>query len=335
MPKFIRKKNSINISVDFIERYIFETNPTYIIVYIYALRLAADNLCVDYDYIAKKLRLLQSDVVKAFEYWEENGMVIFDGDNIIFVESDENISVKTENISTFNKNIKNNEENIGYNNAKTYDENKNYDNLEVSNDIQLNQLLSDMLEKTQELMGRPLNTNEIHTLYSIYEQLNLPPQVIVLLVEFCVSKKKSNMNYIEKVAVSWSEKDITTLEKALKFLEDEKSKKDLLNELKKIFQIYDRNFTEMEEEVIINWITNYNMDVELIKYAYEITIMNTNKFSVQYMDKILERWHRENIFTLEDAKTSGERFKQNQGKYDTYSNAPYDYKDLENREWKK
>ncbi|MCH5184831.1 MAG: DnaD domain protein [Oscillospiraceae bacterium] len=345
MPKFKQKKNSVSIGFDFMEKYLSSADPTYIVVYIYALGLAAEDIEMSIEDIAERLNMAGADVAGAFEFWQSEGVFSVNGETVIFNEISQNKNLfpgKSNKIPEVGGKTGNKAEKITspssgaeHTNNK-YAAGKNYNNADISNDIRIDRLLADMLEKAQEFLGKPLSTNEIQTLYSIYEQIGLPPQVIILLIEYCVSNKKTNMNYIEKIAVSWSEKGIDTIEKALDFLAGESAKKDLMNELKKIFRLYERGFTEPEEDIIMNWINNYNTDTELIKYAYEITIMNTNKFSVQYMDKIIERWHNDGITDINAAKESSERFrqeKQNRNRYDVYQGSSYNYKDIENRVW--
>ncbi len=341
MPKFRQEKKYVNLTFDFIEKFIPAANHAYLTVYIYLLRLAQDNIEADYGKIADRLNLLESDVVNAVNYWQKMGVLSAQGDYLVFNETSDNAGALQTDTSITSPDVskQNNETAAAINNKETketYNENKHYDNIQVSNDIQSDELLADMLEKAQEFLGKPLNTNEIHTLYSMYEQLRLPPQVIVLLIEYCVSGGKTNMNYIEKIAMSWNEKGIDTIEKALDFFAMEQSKNDLMSELRKMFQLYDRNFTELEEDIIMNWINSYGTDVELMKYAYELTVMNTGKFSVRYMDGIIKRWFENNITDINAAKAEAGRFRQNRqskGSYETYQNDTYDYNDIENRVW--
>ena len=82
--------------------------------------------------------------------------------------------------------------------------------------------------------------------------------------------------------------------------------------IKRSFGIYDRRFTESEEKHVKKWIEEYKLNVDVISYAYDITVTNTGKFSVKYMDKILAQWHEEGVKTPEDANKLRRNFKQNQ-----------------------
>ena len=44
------------------------------------------------------------------------------------------------------------------------------------------------------------------------------------MLEYCVSNGKKNMNYIEKVAISWNKNGIFTIDAADKFITAEKEK---------------------------------------------------------------------------------------------------------------
>ena len=66
----------------------------------------------------------------------------------------------------------------------------------------------------QSIFARPISTPEMGTLLSVHDWDGLPADVIVLLVQYAVGTGKSNMAYIEKMAISWASDGIDTHEKA-------------------------------------------------------------------------------------------------------------------------
>jgi len=362
MPVFKQKSKSVNISFDFIDKFFPTANPAFIMVYIYALRLSVENIAMDYAELSSKLGLLESDIVKALRYWSDNNLIILDEDLVIF-NNLQNIS--EENLCRLNKTqyVSSSKKYTMKNKASKENHMDNADseadievefrkptkaekNKEILNSVEQNEMLADMFEKVQEFFGKPLSTAEIQTLYSISEIL--PPAVIVLLAEYCVSKSKDDMNYIEKTAVSWNDRGINTVEKALEFLETEKSKNMLMTEFKKMFQIYGRNFTEPEENIIMTWINDYHISVELIKLAYETTMLNIGRFSLKYMNGIIMKWNDKGISDVETAKSEQKRFFEKSQKsgqnysasesykdYNVFTNDNYDYNAIENMSRKK
>ncbi len=185
---------------------------------------------------------------------------------------------------------------------------------EVKEDILNNEELKQMLQIAQEVLGKTLSSSDTKTLYWIYDNLKLPIEVILVLLEYCVSINKRNMNYIEQVAVSWSDRGIKTLEEADRFMREQSEKTNSYVSLKKIFGINSRDFTNIELNYLNNWTSIYNMTEEMVALAYEYCILRTNKLSFPYMDKIIENWFENGIHTIADAEADNENFKNKSGK---------------------
>ena len=81
---------------------------------------------------------------------------------------------------------------------------------------------SSLVAEVQGLFGRVLSGTELKLLFGIYDYLALPPEVILLLVSFCIERtaKRSGpgklpaMRSIEREAYIWANREITTLDMA-------------------------------------------------------------------------------------------------------------------------
>ena len=213
MLKFSCNIDYIPVSVDFIENYMPEANGAYVKVYLLALSLAVYGYEMSASSIASQLNLLESDVINAFDYWNKKGALKYDKDsgNISFSAKEENINVSIP--------IKQAEP---IQNTESSPIKKSID--QVSNAMTQNKELADLCLLAQEILGKTLTNSEIETLYYFYDELQLSPEVITILLEYCVSNGKKNMNYIEKVAISWNKNGIFTIDAADKFITAEKEK---------------------------------------------------------------------------------------------------------------
>lgn len=277
MAKFNLKQEYMSISVDFVEKHVPSANPTFVKVYLYALMLCFKKEDCDSQYIAEKLGLLESDVILAMKYWEEQGVLS---------------EISEEKIISENKPQK-----------------KEVSIEKITSDVQNNEDLKDMLRLSQEVLGKTLTTSDTKTLYWIYENLGMPIEVILVLLEYCVSINKRNMSYIEQVALSWSERGINTLEDADVFMREQSKKENSFSSLKRIFGINSRDFTSIEQNYLNNWTGMYKMSEEMIALAYEYCILRINKLSFPYMDKIIQNWFNNKIYTIADAEADNEKFK--------------------------
>lgn len=274
MPNFNIKNEYMSVSMDFIENLMPDANPTFVKVYLYALMLSSKGEIIESGVIAKRLNLLESDVILAMKYWEEKGLL-------------------GEAPKSFKPEVCPQETEVK----------------EVADDILNNEELKHMLRISQEVLGKTLSSADAKTLYWIYDNLKLPIEVILVLLEYCVSINKRSMNYIEQVAVSWSDRGITTLEEADRFMREQNDKANSYSSLKRIFGINSRDFTTIELNYLNTWTSVYNMAEEMVALAYEYCILRTNKLSFPYMDKIIENWFERGIHTIADAEADNENFK--------------------------
>lgn len=269
--KINNKANTFPVPFAFADKYMPSANATYVKVYIYALRSSFDTgYEITIESIASKLNILETDVIKAFEYWNKTGIVSFKktklGYEIEFLNCAE---------------------------AEAAADKKNhispkYAAKDVTGYIKENDDMKNMYQIAQGILNRPLSSTEITTLYSMYDWLGLPREVVLMILEHCAQIGKTNMRYIEKVAISWSEKGIDTLDKAKAHLRAAKEFNSVKAKIKSIFQIKDRNFTETELKYISKWVNDMSVDTDMIKKAYDVTITNTQKLSYPYMTTILQ-----------------------------------------------
>lgn len=319
MPAFQLNTDSVSVSADFIENKMTDANGAYVKVYLYMLLLASRNLTEETSSIAKRLNLLESDVVNAIEYWSENGALIYDNDKVIFgvngaaAYHEPSAPVRTE---------------VPQRQSAPIPEKK------AEQSLLENKALADLCTLSQEILGKTLSSKETETLFWLYDYLGLSPEVIAMLLEYCVSKGKRNMSYIEQTAVSWHENGITTMSAAENYISNEQDKKTYTYELKKLFGIDNRNLSKSEELYLKTWHDEYEMSVDMIALAYEYCIMSTNKLSFPYMNKIIENWHKNNIRSIEEAENDHESFKaknktSQENSTSVYNDKEYDYEELE------
>ncbi|MCC8014816.1 MAG: DnaD domain protein [Eubacterium sp.] len=283
MPKFNCNINFIPVSADFINNHMPQANGAYVKVYLLALSLAFSKCEMSTAEIAGKLNFLESDVVNAFDYWDKNGLLKYGKENVFFGDAEP---------------IRENEEKPVKKSME-----------EISEAMTQNKALSDLCALSQEILGKTLKNKDIETLYWFYDELGLSPEVITMLLEYCVSKDKRNMNYIERVAISWHKNGIITIDAADKFITVEKEKSGYFYSLRKLFGIENRNLSKTEETYLKTWRDTYCMDENMVGLAYEYCIMQTSKLSFPYMNSIIKRWYELNIHTIPEAEQDHEDFK--------------------------
>lgn len=319
--------NFVPISSDFIENYMTMANGEYVKVYLYILNMAVKAQGAEPRLIARRLNLLESDVLNAIEFWQEKGLLSSDNGTITIGAS---ISMNEAGEPEPEKN--------DFVKPTKRSETAKKTAAQINEELLNNPELAGLNEIAQEFLGKTLNTNETQTLYWFYDELGFSAELIMILLEYCVNKGKRDMRYIEKTAIGWSGQGIKTAEAAEKYVSSENDSRKFFYELKNLFGIKDRNLTKKEEAYIKQWRESCGMDAEMIALAYEYCIMSTGKLSFQYMDSIIRNWKKAGISTIEAAEKDHEDFKNknSQKKFSDKDSSVYksggtDYSDLERR----
>ncbi len=304
MSEFVYNLNFVGIPSDFIENIMPKANGTFVKVYLYAINAASKGLSLDYSQIASALDLLESDVLKAFEFFEEKGCVSISEEKVTF--------------GTSPKILKTSENN-----------DKKYTNKNVKQLVTEDKKLSDLCLIAQDMLEKTLSDKDIETLYWFYDNLGFTPEVITMLLEYCVSIGKRNMKYIEKVAMGWHENNIITVDAAEKYMKEKKEKNSYFGNMKRLLGIDDRNLSKTEETYLKVWKDEYNMSEDMIALAYEYCIIQINKLSFPYMNSIIERWFKNGITTVADAEKDKENFKNSKDGSVYTDKSNFDYERLD------
>lgn len=283
MPDFKFNMDFVPVPKDFIENIMPSSNAAYVTVYLYIMLLASTNTSLSTADIAKRLGLIESDVVNAIKYWTDKGIISTTSDTVIIKKSaDEEIPPQTTK-----KSIE-----------------------EISDIISTNAALSDLCSIAQEILGKTLANNDMQTLYWFYDQLSFSPEVITMLLEYCVSMDKRNMKYIEKVAITWHENNIRTMDEAQAYITGASKTDEFVASLRRVFGIADRKLSKTETQFLTAWRDELKMSADMVALAYEYCIIATGKLAFPYINSILKRWAEKGITTIADAENDHEQFKK-------------------------
>ncbi len=298
-----KKSGTFPVPVSFVDQYMGQANATFVKVYLYALchSFKNDGTSLTLASIASALGILESDVVQAFEYWDSVSVVSFR-------HSGEQFELEFLD--------------LGGRSARPVQAKvipsaqPRYTIDDVNCAMQSNGNMKTMFLLAEQLLGKPLSNNDLKILYSFYDWLHLPQEVVLLLIEYCMSMGKTDLRYIEKVACTWAEQGITTMEAANEYVRRKSSENADQKRIKRLLQISGRELTETEATFISVWLKEYHADDAAIKEAYERTVLNTGKLSFPYMDAILKN---------ADSPQKRPVVKQPAAKKSSFQNYPQEY----------
>ncbi|WP_312643741.1 DnaD domain protein [Hydrogenoanaerobacterium sp.] len=172
---------------------------------------------------------------------------------------------------------------------------------EIAQMIEKSSELKALLTEAEAALGKTLTSSDISTLAALYDWAGISVDVLLTVIEYCKQVGKTNLRYIEKVAVSWQERGIDTFDKAEHFIKESLETDAQTKLVKTAFGIYDRALTSKENEFVRTWFRDYRFDIAIVKLAYERSIEHTGKVSFPYINKVLTNWHSQNISTPEQA----------------------------------
>ena len=153
-------------------------------------------------------------------------------------------------------------------------------------------------------MGKMLSSGDTEKLYGIYDQLGLPPEVILFLVNHCIQEVRRRsgegrlptMRYIEKAAFEWEREGIISYEMAEAYVRERETILGKEKSFSAALGITGRELTATERDYVDSWIRlGFREDAAAI--AYDRTVTGTGKLSWKYMDAIFKSWHGKNLHT--------------------------------------
>ena len=192
---------------------------------------------------------------------------------------------------------------------------------DVKNELENNAVFPVLVSEVQARLGKILSSDDLLRLFGIYDSLGLPPEVILTLVNHCISEfderysgsRRPTMRYIEKAAFSWERDGIYTLELAEEYIKRTVERRAKGRRIVSVLNINDRPLTASERKYVDKW-SDMGFPPETVEIAYDRTVLRTGKLSWNYMDSILKSWYSKKLFTPEEVMTENVRQPANTGK---------------------
>ncbi|MDO4530547.1 MAG: DnaD domain protein [Bacillota bacterium] len=299
----------------FIEQELPMAPPLYVSVYL--MTLACGGTAAE---VAKKLNATETEVLYAWGYWKGKGYL-----------QDTEKAEKEAKAAEAPKPV------------QSAAQRPEYSPRELAQ-VESHPDMQRLFRFASEKLGKALSHEDMSMLYGFHDWLGLPVSVIELLLSYCINNGKRGMRYIEKVAISWAEAGIHTLEQADDYIG---MRRNGFGGIMKAFGL-NRQPLAAEEEYMKKWLSTYGLSLEVIGNACERTVMRTGRVSFEYADKILTDWKQAGVQSLEDvaaldqayaarkeqkpaAKKQPEQNKK-QNRFINYTQSQWDFEELERLE---
>ena len=115
-----------------------------------------------------------------------------------------------------------------------------------------------------------------------------------MAVGYAVSVGKVSIRYVEGLVLGWADEEVITPEQVdakIRQLQQMRLAAERVEQMLKLT----RPLNAAQAKMAAKWLNDWHFDQTMLQKAYQLTMDNCTKFSPAYMDKILERWHSEDI----------------------------------------
>ena len=300
----------------FIDEYMVKADGEYVKIYLLILRLQGMGLPIDVDQLADQLELTRKDVLRALSYWEKAGLL----QTKASASEAASTAAGSKTAPSAGTDGKTADSNAAATPTPTITPVPEKNTLSPT-EVQASMTDTD-LERTiymaETYIGRPFSTTELNSFCYINDQLHFSSDLMEYLIEYCVTRGKKSVRYIESVAINWYQQGITTVKEA-------KAQCTLYSQnvfpIMKAFGISNRDPGSAELDYIKKW-NSLGLGTDIIIEACSRTLLATHQASFPYANKILEDWKRLGVQNTSDIKHLDDKHRSTVSSSASVSNSP-------------
>ena len=309
--------NATLLPNDFIDNYMVNANGEFVKVYLFLLR-HLDDPCstLTIPMIADCLNNTENDILRAFRYWETEGLLTLEKDadgRITGIELQKTgFSQSAQKTApAADKPVCTEPESRPA--APAASKAVPIDTFRAQKE------LKSLLFIAEQYLGKTLTRTDVDTITYFYDTLHMSADLIEYLIETCVENGHKSMHYIQKVALSWSDSGIETVSQARE--QSAAYSRNCFTVLN-AFGIKNRGPAASELTYIKKWAEEYGFTSDIIQEACRRTISATHQPSFEYADSILTKWHNSNIRHIADIASLDEAYQKERAAHRTVSSRP-------------
>lgn len=293
-------------------------------VLLYILRNSdADN---SVDSISKAVSVHPDEVKNAVEFWVERGLV---------ANTDNTLTVSTIEQNETQTTVDNEKEPQKPARPRAVSRSQRPDPVFVAKRLTENDELAHLMDEAQIALSKPLSSGDTATLVMLHDTDGLPCDVLLLLINYCVSIGKGNMRAIERMGTQWGAEEIYSLELAEQKIMRLSQSNDAWYRVSKLFGLKNVGTPTKTQLAFADcWCNEWKFSDDMLLEAYERCVDSKGEYNIKYINGILSKWHSASIFNLDDlSKADASAAKSKNKKIDTDSqrHASYDLETFEQK----
>lgn len=304
------------VSNIFLENFMPKARGEFVKVYLLLLKYSCSGeIGVNSSIVATSLNLLESDIMNAINYWSDEGLI-----KLIPVDKFSNFNIEFQDISE--------------------EDTADSDQLNLLEELN-NSCNMDTMQEIEKLLGRTLSPIEMQKYLSWQKDYKFSPEMLLILIQYCVSKGKSDYRYFERVAISWFDEGIKTIDDVQQYIKRHEDKWVKYRKILAYLGVKDAEMMKPQEQMLEKWIVTWAFSVEVIQKACDICFERLNRADFKYIDGILNSWNKDSLKTINEIqekdikrvsypKKAGSNLKP-KGSFNNYEQRTYDFESLERK----
>ncbi|MFA5526990.1 MAG: DnaD domain protein [Peptostreptococcales bacterium] len=291
--------NNTPIENMFIHEYMPLADGDFVKVYLFALMYAERKEALSNEIISKHLNIQIEDVLKAWTYWEKQGVIrkIMKSRDNPFHYDVEFLSLKQLFI---NSNL-----NCDAPSLACADISDPTDTDLVFSSME-NPSIKEMFAQIEAILGRSFQGNEMFEILDWVNQYHMEPQVIVQAYNYASTKNNNNFSYIATIIRNWHDSKIKTMPDLERFFEQNNDRQNIYKRIMRALGLHFRFPSEEEKRIIDIWFDTYKFDLNTVLDACKKTsgISNPN---INYIHTIVKSWYNKQMGIIEDKSTGNSK----------------------------
>lgn len=289
---------STSIRNSFIQKYMLDANGSYVKVYLYlSMCIQSNQSGFSISSLADLMENTENDIIRALQHWEKKNLL-----RIAWHESKKYI-VGIEFLDPDQGQA----DSQGQVDSQTQNTSSPLPDLSVtpeqSSAMEGNSDFTWICQIVETFLNRPVKSTEVQLLIYLFDTLHFSKDLILHLYDYCISLGKSNVKYIQAVALSWAENHVTTPEEAQKLSANYSSTHTAISKALGL----NRTLASVECQYVKRWHDEWKLDLSVILEACDRTLLAIQRPDFKYIDGILKNWHKENVRSLQDVAKCDER----------------------------
>ena len=326
--------NATLVANDFIDHYMSKANGEFVKVYLFLLRHLDDPYSqLTISTIADSLDNTEKDILRAFRYWESEGLLSLEkdaDDQIIGLSLEKTICVplshptppdtpttpgpgggkslealpgeEISSAASFMPDVSASDAPISDIAAPSAAVSAVPVQTPVAQPIPLDSFraqkeLKSLLFIAEQYLGKTLTKTDMDAITYFYDTLGMSADLIEYLIESCVENGHKSIRYIQKVALSWFDDGVRTVAEARqRSVNYNKNCYAVMN----AFGLKNRAPGEAELAYIKKWSEEFGFTLDIILEACNRTISATHQPSFEYTDSILQKWRSRQVRKIQD-----------------------------------